>query len=440
MKFLYIICSFILINASAFSQQSKLIAGPMQGHTTSTTAKIWLFVKKTNTVSVFLSDQNSPQNNKIITVSTDTMKSYKGQFPIVVEFKNLLPDKEYELSIQLDKTIINKKNKVKTLKEIPIADFSFLTGSCALQVPPIFKPFARVGSDRIFKKMLGVPADFMLWLGDNTYYIKRKFANDDFASPQGMWRRQVKTRKIKRMNDFLTAYPQYAIWDDHDYGSYDGDENFPLKDTSLFIYKSLWANPSYGLPEVKGIFTSFRRYDAEFILLDDRFYRSAPTIKNGTMLGNNQLKWLFETLKNSDATFKFIILGNQFLNPYNHDECYSVYPEEKEEILNFLENNNIKGVIFITGDAHYADLEKLNRKNTYPIYDFTCSPLTSFLHTPTSKEAANIERVANTLTHHRNFGKVSVTGIKGSRVCTIELFDDNAKLLWKHEIPELELR
>ena len=441
MKYIYSFFIFISIHITAYSQQSKLISGPMQGHTTTNTVKIWLMVKKTNTVNVVLTDQNSPQNKKTICLSTDTLKSYQQQFPIVVEFNNLFPDTEYELTLLLDKTIINKKIKFKTLKEIPIADFSFLTGSCALQLLPVFKPFIHAGSDRIFKNMQSVPADFMIWIGDNAYYRKRDFIKSDYASANGMWWRQTKTRKIKRLNDFLTAYPQYAIWDDHDYGSYDSDGSFPLKDTSLFIYKSFWANPSYALPDVKGVFTTFRRYDAEFILLDDRYYRTAPNIQNGTMLGKKQLNWLFETLKKSDATFKFIVLGSQMLNPYSQHECYDQFPEEKKEIFDFIETNNIKGIIFITGDMHYSDLQKLERKNTYPIYDFTCSPLSSFLHTPLPQEIANKARIPKTLEYqHHNFGKISVTGSIGNRVCLIQLFDDNAKLLWNHEIPEQELR
>ncbi|MES2591785.1 MAG: alkaline phosphatase D family protein [Bacteroidota bacterium] len=439
MKFFHIVFLFSVSCTSSYSQQNKLVAGPMQGHITATTAKVWLFTKKVNVVNVILTDKIS-KTSKTVIVHTDTIKPVNKQYPMTVEFKDLQPDTDYELSLQFDNIPIEKKSNLKTLKQAAVADFSFLTGSCAMQLSWVLKPFTRMGSDNIFEYMLKVPADFMIWLGDNSYYIKRTFAEDDFASAKGMWKKQIKTRKMKRMNNFMVAYPQYAIWDDHDFGSYDADGSFPLKDTSLSIYKSIWANPSYGLPETKGIFTSFRKYDAEFILLDDRFYRTEPFAKNGTMLGKAQLNWLFSKLKQSDATFKFIILGSQFINPCSTSECYNQFPDEKKEIYNFLEDNNIKGVIFITGDSHYADLQKEERKNTYPLYDFTCSPLTSFLDKPTELEKANTSRVLNTLTPHRNFGKVSVNGPAGKRVCTIELYDDSAKLLWKHDIPEEELR
>jgi len=440
MKYIFTLFFFIFIVTIVYPQQRKLTAGPMPGDITSSTVKIWLLVKNIKNISLTLTDKNTPQHKKTIQVATDTLKPYKKLYPLIVSFSGLNPDTEYELTLLLDKTVINKKVIIKTLKETQVSDFSFLTGSCAMQISPVFKPFLHSGSDRMFKYMNKIPSDFMIWLGDNTYYIKHVLSPADFASAKGMWNRQIQSRKIKRMNDFLTSRPQYAIWDDHDYGSYDGDQSFPLKDTSLYIYKNLWANPSYGLPKVKGIFTGFRRYDSEFILLDDRFYRTERDIPNGTMLGKEQLNWFFETLKKSDAVFKFVILGSQMLNLNSKDECYNEYPEERKAILDFIKNNKITGVIFITGDSHYADLQKEEHVDTYPIYDFTSSPLTSFLSTPSPGNKANTARVPNTLTKRHNVGKVSVTGTKGNRVCTIELYDDGAKLLWKHQIPEQELR
>ncbi|MFY9310831.1 MAG: alkaline phosphatase D family protein [Bacteroidia bacterium] len=437
----YVIVALFLVFFSTVSAQSgKLVSGPVQGHITASTAKISLVVKNAKVIRITLNNREQSSAYKTIIVHTDTLPAIKNKFPAVIEFTGLEPGLEYDIMIHLDGKAIDKKFILKTLKSAPVADFSFLTGSCAMQLTPLLRPFTRMGSNTIFRHMRKVPSDFMIWLGDYTYYIKQAVGKDDYTSFDGMWRRQMKTRKIKNIHNFLISRPQYAIWDDHDYGSYDADKDFALKDTSLFIHKMLWANPSYGLPDTKGIFTSFRKYDSEFFLLDDRFYRTQPNIKGGTMLGESQLQWLFEGLKKSDATFKFIVLGTQFLNPCSPDECYNQFAEEKKKIYDFLEKNKIQGVLFISGDSHYADLQKEKRENAYPIYDFTCSPLTSFLDSPLPLEKANTARVPGTLTHHRNFGKVSVTGPEGKRVCSIELYDDNAKLLWRHDIPESELR
>lgn len=300
------------------------------------------------------------------------------------------------------------------------------------------KPFFMVASDNVERYMLEVPSDFMLWLGDYLYYLKK-----DFASPEGMWKRQIKTRKRKDMKRFLMSRPQYSIWDDHDYGSYDGDASFEFKDTSLVLFKNFWPNNAYGTPNTKGIFTHFKKYDAEFFLTDDRFYRSEShkrDKKDGTMLGKEQLYWLKEALKNSDATFKFIAMGSQVLSLCHDGECYNEYPNERTDLLDFIKNNHITGVIFLTGDTHYSELLKLNREGTYPLYDFTCSPISSFLGEVNTDEKNDPMLVPGTLVKHRNFSRVSIDGTKGKRVCEIELFNDKAKLLWKYTIPESELK
>jgi len=308
----------------------------------------------------------------------------------------------------------------------------------------ISSSFIRVGTDKIFKNMAAVSADFMLWSGDYLYYLRK-----DFASSEKMWERQINTRKRKNLNYFLKQMPQYAIWDDHDYGSFNGNKNFNLKDTSFFLHKHFWANPSYGLPETKGIFTYFKKYDADFILLDGRFYRTLPNDKNKTVLGKEQLDWLFDKLKKSTATFKFIVSGSQFLNEYNDtlqtfnemtDEGFDLFPEERKLILDYITANNIKGVIFISGDRHFTELQKLKRENNYPIYDFTCSPMTSFLEAPSKAERQSTLKVPTTYVHQRNYSKISITGNKGERNCIIEVYSDKSKLLWKYKISEEELR
>ena len=68
---------------------------------------------------------------------------------------------------------------------------------------------------------------------------------------------------------------------------------------------------------------------------------------NGTMLGETQLVWLKNKLLMSDAAFKFICLGSTVLNENNMvGESYTQYPKERSELLDFIADNNIKGVVF----------------------------------------------------------------------------------------------
>jgi len=49
--------------------------------------------------------------------------------------------------------------------------------------------------------------------------------------------------------------------------------------------------------------------------------------------------------------------------------------------------------------------------------------------------------VAGTLVQKQhNYGKISITGSIGNRVCTLYDFDEYGKQLWKYEINENELK
>ena len=42
-----------------------------------------------------------------------------------------------------------------------------------------------------------------------------------------------------------------------------------------------------------------------------------------------------------------------------------------------IKNTKANGVIFLTGDVHYAEISRLNVEGVYPIYDVTASGITS---------------------------------------------------------------
>ena len=108
-------------------------------------------------------------------------------------------------------------------------------------------------------------------------------------------------------------------------------------------------------------------------MTDDRYYRAPKGDTSGDFLGETQMVWLKNKLLMSDATFKFICIGSQVLNDNNFGESYADYPRERNDLFDFIARNNIKGVIFLTGDKHYAEICKRDWHG-YPLYDFTSSP------------------------------------------------------------------
>ena len=46
-------------------------------------------------------------------------------------------------------------------------------------------------------------------------------------------------------------------------------------------------------------------------------------------------------------------------------------------MLGIIKKTKANGVIFLTGDVHYAEISKLEEPGLYPIYDVTASGITS---------------------------------------------------------------
>ena len=53
------------------------------------------------------------------------------------------------------------------------------------------------------------------------------------------------------------------------------------------------------------------------------------------------------------------------------------YPEEREELFDFIKDNKINGVMLMSADRHRHDAWKHFREGTYPLYEFTSSRLTN---------------------------------------------------------------
>ena len=185
-------------------------------------------------------------------------------------------------------------------------------------------------------------------------------------------------------------------------------------------------------------------------MMDDRYNRSADDMPemvdgkpnpNKVFYGKKQLEWLKNSLISSNATFKFIVSGGQMLNPMAKDkECFMAYPAEWQDLMDFIVTNNIKGLIFISGDRHFSEVLKYQPTGFYPLYEFTCSAVTSGVAIPNKAEQANPLRVAGTMLLENNFGKISVLGEKNKRQVLIETYNINGEKKWGVTINENDLK
>jgi alkaline phosphatase D len=349
---------------------------------------------------------------------------------------------QYELFIngqpvKLSYTLKFQTRKLWQWREDP-PDFNFVTGSCTyVNDPPYDRPGKPYGENyEIFTTIYKQQPDMMLWLGDNTY-----LRETDWYSRSGILYRHTHTRSLAELQPLLGSVHHYAIWDDHDYGPDNSDRSFRQKKDALEAFKLFWGNPAFGVNNQPGTATMFQWADVDFFLLDNRYYHSPNNRASGkrTLLGEEQVSWLIDALTASEASFKFIVVGGQFLNPVTYGENFSTFPEERSKILRLISRENISGIIFLTGDRHHTELSKLERENLYPLYDLTVSPLTSAPN-PQHIEEHNFLRVPKTFVGERNFARLNVTGPGNNRLLKIAVFDKSGTELWTRAIKANDLK
>jgi alkaline phosphatase D len=119
------------------------------------------------------------------------------------------------------------------------------------------------------------------------------------------------------------------------------------------------------------------------------------------MLGDKQLEWLKQELTNSNATWKVIssdvpisiptgsntsILGRDGWATGNETNNYSYYTgfeRELTDLLGFIDEQDIKNIVFITTDVHFPafiryNFDLNNDGNTTEIYELVSGPLSAF--------------------------------------------------------------
>lgn len=290
----------------------------------------------------------------------------------------------------------------------------------------------------IFESIREKKPDLMLWLGDNVY-----MRDIDWTTRTGMLQRYGFGRAVRELQPLLGSVHHYAIWDDHDYGPNDADRSYRDKEIAREVFRLFWGNPAYGVEGrqgSRGVNYRFSWADVEFFLLDNRWNRS-PNMRTGgrrQVLGEAQIEWLLDSLASSGASFKIVVMGGQVLNPARVAETYANYPEEREELLRRIRAERVRGVLFLTGDRHYTDLSKLERPGTYPLYDFTVSPLT--VSPSNGAREANTLRVPGSYVQERNFATLDVGGPFGNRQLTLSVWSSRGEQKWTRTIQQRELR
>lgn len=428
-----------LFSNDATSKEKSLQSGPMLGYSDFYEVLLWVQTRgKSNVYFEYWKEFDSRSKRKTKNVITKKENAFTAKCII----DNLDPDTVYNYNLFINTELIKfpyqttfKTQSYWDKKRVP-QDFKLAIGSCVYinddKYDGIGKGYG--GEYHIFNSILDKKPDFMMWLGDNIY-----LRGGDWNSSEGIKKRYTQTRSLQEMQPLLASVHNYAIWDDHDFGPNDGDSSFIHKDKALEGFKLFWGNPSYGLPGQKGITTMFSWQDADFFLLDNRYFRSPILRKTGerTMLGKKQLEWLIDALTFSQANFKMIVFGGLVLSTEKgmSQNYINGYEEERTYLFKRIEEENLKNVIFLTGDKHYSEASKIINNNGDEVYEFSFSTLTAKVNT---RDFINYNQIEGSLVQKRNFGLLEFTGPKDNRKLKVNVYDSFGNIQWSKSLNHIQ--
>ncbi|UCH87460.1 MAG: alkaline phosphatase D family protein, partial [Dehalococcoidia bacterium] len=313
--------------------------------------------------------------------------------------------------------------------------------------------------------------DFFIYLGD-TVIADPEVEGMSHATTLPQYRQLYKNnREDEHLLELLAATSTYAIWDDHevvnDFAGETVDPDMMAAGLQAFFeYMPIRRIPT----DPNRLYRSFRwGKDVELFILDERQYRTAEAFcydeegeteqfptrigdvaceealrdPSRTMLGTEQKEWFKQALLDSDAKFKFIInevpMSEFLLLPYDRWEGY---PAEREELLNFITDNGIENVIFLTTDLHGAVVNTLENGSleiiTGPIARETIGEELENLEVSIELLEGLLPGITDEFYEldTYNYGLVKVLTSETPAKVVIEIKDGDGNLMHTVEIPE----
>lgn len=426
---------FLAISATASVRAADIIAGPMLGHITDTSARIWL---QLSTPADVIIEANDVDRNRSV---GRIRLPIEGPWPFILDTPvgGLEPNRNYRVSILID----GKPAKYAgTEIQIRTAPSPGEPDAFTVALGSNFEP--KNTDNDLFRNVQSLRPRAFVFLGNAGFFpaAENEWPEMRRAAYRMMSDTHRRTRIFKGLEPLMRTTAMYAVWGDRDYGLTAAGKDWVYKQESLVSFQRFWPNPFYGTPETPGLYCNFVISDAEFFLLDTRYYRDADTAADRRgMLGEGQLAWLKSSLQQSRATFKVIASPSPVLPRYaGAAGSWMNYPEG-QSFIQWLMNERIPGVVFVSGGTLFGELT-LRRPaeggTDYPLVDLSTARLSP-------AEAAiqgfpdNPDRMGDVVSEP-NFATLDFGGPRSQRFITFRLRDAKGTIRVERRAFATELR
>lgn len=207
---------------------------------------------------------------------------------------------------------------------------------------------------KIYPQMAKLGLDFFVHTGDIEYYDKPGPYADTVELARFKWNRLY---AMPFQRNFHNHTASYFMKDDHDTLKNDAWPGQTYGDITWEDGLSLFREQ---VPMGEKTYRTIRwGKDVQIWLVEGRDFRSPNNKKDGpqkTIWGKEQKQWFFDTVKQSDATFKILISPTPIVGPdrkkgKNDNHSNEAFKHEGDELRRFISQQ--KNMVTIVGDRHW---------------------------------------------------------------------------------------
>jgi hypothetical protein len=350
-----------------------LSLGPVVSAVTDSSVKIWARGYTSRTFRV----QYKPVSSSTWLTSAEALFDPNKDLTAVLTLTGLTANTPYEYRPVVDCDADSQSQAtLSTLQAAGTAGtFRFVFGA-DISAGWIYEPDpAKSAQVEIFNHIPEKNPDFTLLIGDLMYADAGTVAS---TIPEYLdkYRRNWAQSSLRSL---MRQSPVFMMWDDHEIvNDWSGGKagKYPAARAAFEAYV---ANQT-PTPRTSGeLYYSFRAGQADFYVLDTRSFRTANSAiddSSKSMLGSTQKADLKSWLSSSTAKFKFLVSSV----PWNDagttgSDAWAGFKTERAEIFNYIKNNNIRGVVLLSGDQHWSGAFKLSHIAPYNLYEFMPTPI-----------------------------------------------------------------
>jgi alkaline phosphatase D len=385
-------------------------------------------------------------------VTVDARTDYTGG----ITLSGLLPDTVYTYRYVVDGRE-SPDMPLCTFRTFPASgtpvNFSFVFGACNGRTS---RTATATGHDtHMYTQTFGIGARFVLFLGDVVYVDDERTT----APPPGVtslkgyrsfhlratrdegWIYTKGTARMRRSGPMFYMYDDHELINDFD----DGKTGRWIPGVQAWFEYHGRSNPNPIRPGEQ--YFAFQYGDVGIFVVDGRAYRSqgnATDQPGKTYLGAMQLQDLKNWLLVNNAAYKIKVIATSTpVSGYDTTEGDSWggtddglqtpngsngYRTERNNLWDFIDANNISGVIFLSADQHWGASFKVTYAGR-PRYEFSCSP---FNRSARDAPVAPADPVNGPIfwkyDDGRNHGLVSINTTVANPTLVYQLFNPNGSL------------